>query len=197
MVLVVMSMSAVMGFGGPAEALAIGAEPPLDGLAATVAADPGCLPRPTAADHTAILGGVTDDGASWTAGFGEDETGIQMVCVTVTDDGHELVNGLIGGPFEPAESSLRMTVGVMDAGVRDGRRWNIVRGAVTDRADSVAISIDGADPVEAELASAGPADGWLWFAIAVAQVTRGFPKVRTAAYDADGGLVATGHDPWH
>ena len=64
------------------------------------------------------------------------------------------------------------------------------------RSRCLELTIDRADPVEAEIADTGPEDGWRWYAIVVsAPDPRGFPHVAAVAYDADGAVIAEGESP--
>ena len=169
-------------------------EPPPDDTSTTLTAEDNCLPRATVPERTAILGGTTEDGAFWVTGFGEDERGIQMVCVDITFDGEPAAQGRIGGPFEAAADPSEMVVALMNVGRRAGPRWYVVRGTVTADAARVELSFDGAEPVEAELAATGPVDGWLWFALTVPHSGDGTPRVTATAYDTDDEPIATGEN---
>lgn len=156
-----------------------------------------CLPRETRDDRTAVLSGTSTDDAEWVAAFGVDDRDIQLVCVRITVDGEQATRGVLGGPFDAAANDDEIVVSVLTTGFRFGPRWHVLRGTVTDAADRVELSIDGADPVEAEIADAGPEDGWHWYAVVVsAPEQRGFPHVSAVAYDADGELIADGESPF-
>jgi hypothetical protein len=155
-----------------------------------------CLPRQTLTERTAVLGGTTDDGADWVAGFGIDERDIQLVCVDIDLDGEDVARGVLGGPFRAAEEDGTIVVGVMTAGVRGGPRWHVVRGTVTDEAERVEITIADREPVDALIADTGPEDGWHWYAIAVPAGELGIPHAMATAYDADGIEIATGDSPF-
>ena len=155
-----------------------------------------CLPRETHDDRTAVLSGTTTDDAEWVAGFGLDNRDIQLVCVRITADGKQATRGVLGGPFNAAATDDEVGVAVMTTGYRLGQRWYVLRGTVTDAAERLELMIDGADPVEAEIADTGPEDGWRWYAIVVSAVDpRGFPHVAAVAYDADGAVIAEGESP--
>jgi hypothetical protein len=169
--------------------------PPSRGLAAP-AAD-SCLPRETLEDRTAVLAGTTDDGADWVAGFGIDERGIQLVCVGITLDGEEATRGVLGGPFEAAPDDDEIVVSALTTGYRGGPRWHALRGTVTDRAERVELSVDGAAPVDAEIAATGPENGWRWYAVVVpADDAPGIPHVTAIAYNGDDEIVAEGDTPF-
>jgi hypothetical protein len=169
---------------------------PSDSTTASLTIDDSCLPRATLPDRTAVLGGVTDDGADWVTSFGIDELGIQLVCVDITVDGQDMTPGILGGPFLAANDPGEIVVSVLTTGVRGGPRWHVVRGTVTDAAERVEVSIAGGDPVEAQLADTGPEDGWHWYATAVPAGPLGIPHVTATAYDADGSVIATGESPF-
>jgi hypothetical protein len=172
-------------------ALCLGSAP------SALASPENCLPRETSADQTAVLAGITDDGADWVAGFGIDDRGIQLVCVSITLDGEEATPGVLGGPFRAAPDAGDIVVSVMTTGYRNGARWDVVRGTVTAAAERVEVSIDAADPVEAEIAGTGPEDGWSWYAAVVpADDAPGIPHVTATAYDADDDAIATGDSPF-
>jgi hypothetical protein len=155
-----------------------------------------CLPRQTLDDHTAVLAGTTDDGAEWVAGFGIDGRDIQLVCVRITLEGEEATSGVLGGPFEAAPNDDDIVVSVLTTGYRGGPRWHVVRGTVTDDAERVELSIDGADPIEAEIAETGPDVGWSWYAAVVPADETGIPHVTATAYDADDDDIASGESPF-
>jgi hypothetical protein len=163
---------------------------------ATTAAE-SCLPRQTDEARTAVLAGTTDDNAEWVAGFGIDDRDIQLVCVSITLDGEEATSGVLGGPFEAALEEGDIVVSVLTTGYRGGPRWHALRGTVSADADRLELSIDGAEPVEAEIATAGPALGWSWYAVVVpAADEAGIPHVTATAYDVDDELIAIGESPF-
>jgi hypothetical protein len=165
-------------------------EPPSTSTAST---PENCLPRDTLEDRTGVLGGTTSDGAEWVAAFGIDERGIQLVCVDLTLDGEEMTRGVLGGPFIAADETDEIVVDVLTAGVRGGPRWYVVRGTVTADAARIELSVDGGEPIEGQIAAAGPDDGWRWYAAAVPAPERTtFPDVAATAYDADDEPIAAG-----
>ena len=168
------------------------------GSASSALASPeNCLPRETSEDQTAVLAGITDDGADWVAGFGIDDRGIQLVCVRITLDGEDATPGVLGGPFRAAPDADDIVVSLLTTGFRNGVRWHVVRGTVTAAAERVELSIDGGEPIEAEIADAGPEDGWRWYATVVpADDAPGIPHVTATAYDADDVGIATGDSPF-
>ena len=179
-----------------AGALAIAAVCLLPAPRSLASAAENCLPRQTRDDRTAVLAGTTDDGADWVAGFGIDGRGIQLVCVRITLDGEEATSGVLGGPFEAAADDGDIVVSVLTTGYRGGPRWHVVRGTVTDDAERVELSIDGAEPIEAEMAETGPEVGWSWYAAVVPVDETGIPHVTATAYDAADDGIATGESPF-
>lgn len=169
---------------------ALGLAPGATALASSAAES--CLPRPTLEDRTVVLSGTTTDGADWTAAFGIDERDIQMVCVEITVGGQDSAPGVLGGPFLAAEHRDEIVVSVLTTGLRAGPRWHVLRGTVADGVERLELSVDGGEPVEAEIAETGPDAGWKWFAAVVPEEHRGFPHVTATGYDADGNVVAEG-----
>jgi hypothetical protein len=168
----------------------------IPGAAAVASPAASCLPRPTADDRTAVLGGTTADDAEWVAAFGIDGRGIQLVCVDITLDGEEAASGVLGGPFLAGDDADEIVVSVLTTGLRAGPRWHVVRGTVTDDAARLEISIAGAEPIEAEIADVGPQTAWKWYAAVVPGGERGIPHVSATAYDGDGDVVAEGDSPF-
>jgi hypothetical protein len=166
------------------------------GAAGRAAPAENCLPRPTAEDRTAVLSGTADDGAAWSAAFGIDDRGIQLVCVDISLDGEDAASGVLGGPFRAGDADDEIVVSVLTTGVRNGPRWHVVRGTVTDAAERLELSIAGAEPIEAMIADVGPQTGWNWYAVVVPQQERGMPHVTATAYDADDEVVAEGAGPF-
>jgi hypothetical protein len=154
-----------------------------------------CLPRETSEERTALLAGTTDDGADWVAGFGVDDRAIQLVCVSIILDGEEATRGVLGGPFEAAPDDGDVVVSVLTTGYRGGPRWHVIRGTVTAAAERVELSIDGAEPIEAQIADTGPEQGWSWYAAVVPAGEPGIPHVTATAFDADEVVIATGEIP--
>ncbi len=142
-----------------------------------------------------MLAGTTDDDAEWVAAFGIDDRGIQLVCVSIALDGEEAAQGVLGGPFEAAPDEDDIVVSVMTTGYRGGPRWHVLRGTVTEHATRVELSIEGADPIRAEIADTGPEDGWRWYAAVVAVDEPGIPHVTATAYDVDDDVIASGESP--
>lgn len=173
-----------------------GSTEPADSTTPAVTLDDSCLPRETVPEHTAVLGGVTDDGAEWVTAFGVDDGGIQLVCVDITFAGEPATTGVLGGPFDAAETDDEVVVSVLTTGPREGPRWLVLRGAVTSAAERVELSIAGTEPIEAQLADAGPEDGWRWFATVVPVADSMHPHVAATAFDADGEEIATGESPF-
>jgi hypothetical protein len=161
------------------------------------APDPeSCLPRPTIDDLTAVLGGTTTDDADWVAAFGIDDRGIQLVCVDIVVEGEDAASGVLGGPFNAPDRDDDIVVSVLTTGRRDGPRWHAVRGTVTEAAERLELSVEGGEPIEADIADIGPEPGWRWYAIVVPIDEPGIPHVTAIAYDADGDVVAEGESPF-
>jgi hypothetical protein len=181
----------------PAVALvfaALGLVPGATALASSSAES--CLPRPTLDERTVVLSGTTTDDADWTAAFGIDDRDIQLVCVDIVVGGEDSAPGVLGGPFLPADHPDEIVVSVLSTGFREGPRWHVLRGTVPDRVERLELSVDGGEPVEAEIADIGPDTGWNWYAAVVPEEHRGFPHVTATGYDADGKVVAEGESPF-
>jgi hypothetical protein len=155
-----------------------------------------CLPRPTRADRTVVLSGIAADDAEWTAAFGIDDRGIQLVCIDIAVGGQESVLGVLGGPFLAADHPDEIVVSVLTIGLRAGPRWHVVRGAVPDSVERLELSVAGGDPIEADIADIGPERGWYWYAAVVPEERLGIPHVTATGYDAADDVVAEGESPF-
>jgi hypothetical protein len=173
-----------------------GSTQPADSTTRTITLEDSCLPRETVPEHTAVLGGVTVDGAEWVTAFGVDWRGIQLVCVDIIYAGEPATTGVLGGPFNAAATDDEIVVSVLTTGPREGPRWLVLRGAVTADAERIELSIAGAEPIEAQLADAGPENDWRWFATVVPVADSMHPHVTATAYDADDEEIATGESPF-
>jgi hypothetical protein len=153
-----------------------------------------CLSSETDPEHTAVLGGTTSDGARWVAGFGlQPEDGDITTCHEVYVDGEQFGAGSSSGSaFEPPADPATIDVGSTGVSWAEGGWW-IARGTVTADADSVLVTFAGTDePLTAQLAHTGPADGWRWFAIATPATHEGRPAISAVALDAAGQEIASG-----
>ena len=144
-----------------------------------------------------MLTGRTDDAADWMTGFGIDDRGIQMVCVDITVDGETVVDGRIGGPFLAGTEPTEVVVAFMNAGRAEGARWYVVRGTVPAAAARLELSFDRSDPVEAQIATVGPEDGWRWYAAVVPHSGSRNPEIVAVAYDPENAPLAMGVDVFH
>ena len=162
-----------------------------------ISADESCLPRETVADRTAVLGGTTEDERAVGRGVrnrrARHPDGVRV-------DRHR---GRAGGG-RPARWAVQGG-GRSERGGRRPAHCRVQgRTAVACRPRhrdggrrTRRCVVRGAAPVRAELATAGPEGGWLWYAVAIPRTGAWAPEVVATAYDADGRAIATGADAYH